>query len=220
MQRITTLLASVAILTGCATANKQPIDSKALATLKNETVTYTVRKKPDFAAMTPGKAAFALIGAFAMISEGNKLVSDNNVPDPADAISVGLAQALEANQGARLAMPPVSVTADDADQLAGSAKGKARFVIDAKTINWSFVYFPTDWTHYRVIYSAKARLIDADRKVVVAEGFCSRVPKTNENAPTYDELLANDASVLKNELALAAQECVKTLKAEMLSVSL
>lgn len=91
-------------------------------------------------------------------------------------------------------------------------------MVDVQTINWSLGYFPTDWNHYRVIYTAKARLIDSGSKAVLAEGSCVRIPQDNTGAPTYDELLANEASLLKKELSAAADECVKSLRKEMLAL--
>ena len=134
------------------------------------------------------------------------------MPDPADAIAAGVGQFLQKDLGSTLVTTPVAIEADDASQIANSTNGKAKFAIDVQTLNWSFGYFPTDWSHYRVIYTAKARLINVDTKAVIAEGFCKRIPETNANAPTYDELLANEAKVLKQELSIAASECVKSLK--------
>ena len=48
--------------------------------------------------------------------------------------------------------------------------------------------------------------------------MCSRVPSGNEGAPTFNQLIANQAAVLKKELALAASECIATLKKEMLAL--
>jgi hypothetical protein len=167
--------------------------------------------------MTPGKAAFAMVGAFAMIAEGNKIVAENKITDPADTIAAELIKSLETSHGTKVVMAPVKVTDDDIQNIISSAKGASRYLLDVQTIGWNFAYFPTDWTHYRVMYTAKARLIDADSKSVIAEGFCKQIPESNVNAPTHDELLQNNAERLKKELNAAAQECIKTLKSEMLS---
>jgi hypothetical protein len=98
-------------------------------------------------------------------------------------------------------------------------KGAAKFVVDVQTTKWYIGATGNSLTssRYGVNYSAKARLIDAETKTVVAKGFCERFPD-NANAPTYDELLANEASLLKKQLASAADECVKSIKVEMLSL--
>lgn len=74
--------------------NEQPINEKSLSGLKSQSIVQTARKAPDFAAMTAGKAAFAVLGALAMIGEGNRIVADNKVIDPAESVAAGLAAAL------------------------------------------------------------------------------------------------------------------------------
>lgn len=83
---------------------------------------------------------------------------------------------------------------------------------------WSYGYFPTNWGKYRVIYSVRAKLVDVDRGAVLAEAFCSRLPELDATAPSHDELLANEAARLKQELAKAASECAGRFKREMLSL--
>lgn len=218
MRRTAVALATAAAMSGCVSLNQQSLNADSVAGIKGQTVTYTARAKPDFAAMTAGKAMFAMIGAFAMISEGNRIVSENKIEDPASQIATGLANELGRTYEARLVVPPATVSADDAGQVAASVNGAARFAIDVQTTNWSFGYFPTDWTHYRVIYVAKARVIDVQSKAVVAEGFCKHVPESNAGAPTYEELIADQAARLKTELSTIANECVGSMKAHMLSL--
>ncbi|EJL85582.1 hypothetical protein PMI16_03439 [Herbaspirillum sp. CF444] len=175
----------------------------------------TTRDKPNFVAMTAGKAAFALLGTFAMISEGNQIVEKNQVSDPADSIASALTSTLSERYGAHAVSAPIAVNSEDTGQISASAKDRARYIVDVQTVGWGFGYFPTDWTHYRVFYNAKARLIDAQNKSLIAEGFCKRFPTESEGAPTYDELMANEATLLKAKLSTAMTECVATLQAEM-----
>lgn len=202
--------------TGCTTFHKQPIDSNVAPRLKSSTVTQITRPAPSFSAMTAAKVTFGLLGAAAMISEGNKIIASNNVADPADAIAASLRTALTSVHGATTVPSEIRVTSSELADIITATKDSAKFVVDVETVNWSFAYFPTDWSHYRVIYAAKARLIDVEAKAVVAEGFCNRVPESNVGASTYDELLADGAARLKRELMLAADECGQTLKREML----
>jgi len=218
MRRLLVISVAAAMLGGCASINKQPLSSAASATLKGQTVVQSSRKLPDFGAMTPGKAMFGVLGAVAMISEGNKLVATHQVADPANAIARELAAALASAHDLRIVQNPAPVSAQEASALAGELGGKARLLVDVQTVNWSFVYFPTNWSRYRVMYTANARLVDLEAKRVVAEGFCKRIPETDAGAPTYDELMAEGASGLKRELSRAADECVKSLKSEMLGI--
>lgn len=210
-------LALVTILaTGCTSFNKKTIETQAIESLRDQTLTYTVRDKPDFAAMTPGKAMLGLIGAIAMVSEGNSIIAKNNVPDPAVSIADGLAKALDSAHSSRVVTPPVKVDSADLSTILSAANNKARFLIDTQTVDWQITYFPTSYSKYRVGYAAKARLIDSETRTVIAEGFCRRIPENKELASSYEELLANDALLLKKELAIAADECVNSMKAEML----
>lgn len=218
MKKVLLAVVAAGTISGCASINKQPIAPTTTTELRGQTVVQTKRPLPDFAAVTAGKAAFALVGAALMISEGNSLIANNKVADPADAIASSLVTALEIAHGAKSTEQRIATSATDVTEVSSAAGSAARFVVDVQTINWSFAYFPSDWTHYRVIYSAKARLINTSTKTTVAEGFCKRVPESNTNAPTYDELTTNKAALLKKELSLAAEECVKTLKAEMLTL--
>ena len=218
MQKVVYSAFLVLAVSGCASVNVQPIDSKSATSLKNQSVAYTTREKPNFGAMTPSKAAFGMFGVAAMISAGNEIIKENDVSDPANTIVLGLAKTLEEKYEAKIVGTSLPVGTDELIQIASAANGKAKFVLDVQTINWSFIYFPTSWGRYRVIYTAKARLIDADAKTLVAEGFCKRIPETETNAPSYDELLANSAARLKAELSSAAEECINNLKRDMFSV--
>lgn len=219
MRILATLSLASVFASGCTTVRQQPIDAKAGSSLKGQTVAATVHgTKPDFAAMTSTKAAFALIGAVVAISEGNKLVAASNIDDPAAGISSALSLALQDRYGAQAVQPAIKTNGEEIAQVVAAVGSAANYVVDVRTINWSLNYFATDWTHYRLIYSARARLIDTKTQQVVAEGLCKRIPETNEGAPTYDEMVGNNAARLKKELAVAAQTCVDSLKKDMLSI--
>lgn len=217
MRRILVLISALA-LAGCASVNKQPLSAQSIDSLRGQTVVQVTRNAPDFAAMTAGKAAFALLGAIAMISEGNKIIETYKVEDPAVSIGQELSAKLANKLGAPVSSSKVEVSQDDAAQVGAAARSAAKIALDVQTINWSFGYFPTNWARYRVFYTARARLIQTDTGKVIAEGFCKRIPETDVGAPSYDELLASDAKLLKSELSIAAQDCVRTLGTEMLSL--
>lgn len=218
MKKILLIVAAAVISTGCASVSKVPMAAATGSAMKEQTVTQTARPKPAFTAMTAGKAAFGMLGAMAMISAGNDIIAGNQVADPADEIARGLADALKTSRGARIAPGATSVSVDDPAAISAAVGGAAKYVLDVQTVGWSFGYFPTDWTHYRVMYTAKARLIDTTSKSVVAEGGCSRMPDTNAGAPTYNELMADNAARLKKELSIAAGICTSQLKTEMLAL--
>jgi len=210
---------AVALAAGCATVQDIPLAPPAATSLKDREITVAVHEKPDFAAMTPGTAVVGgLIGAALMIRAGNIVVSENAIEDPAPAIaralSANLQQAYQARGGVRTGKSDW----DDVPKLAQLNPG-SDLLLDVQTTNWTLVYFPTAWGKYRLMYVARARLVDMKRGSVLAQGMCKRIPEDSANAPTYDEFLANSAARLKEELAVAADECVRTASKQMLAIS-
>jgi uncharacterized protein YceK len=211
-------IAAVTLLSGCVSTATKTIDAQAMSAVRNQSVVRTARDMPDFAEMTAGKAVFGVLGAAAMISEGNKTVANNRIDDPAVAIADALLGAMRTAHGAQVVTSPVRIDNEDPARIAELAKGKARYVLDVRTLMWQMGYFPTDWTHYRVIYTAKARLIDVEAKNVVAEAFCKQIPDSNTNAPTFDDMLALNAARLKAINTANAQACAESLGREMLAL--
>lgn len=221
MSKTTFALAAAAgamLLSGCVSTKNIKADAAALRTGAAATVTVSQREKPSFSAMTAGKAGFGLIGAAAMIAAGNDIIRKNEVDDPANYIAAELAAQMAASLGAQV-VPNAGVTtkASNARELA-KAYPAADLLLDVQTINWSFVYFPTDWNNYRVVYSAKLRLVDTRSGAMKAEGFCARVPEKTADAPSRDQLLDDNAAGLKRELRIAADHCIGELRDKVLGV--
>lgn len=209
-------LLSISLMTGCVSVKHAPLTKDASAALQGASLSATQYPTPDFSAMTAGKASFALVGAAAMISAGNKIVKENNIPDPALAIRDGLIKKLEATRNIQVVATATNlVKKDDIKSLVANYQG-ADFLLDIKTINWMFSYYPTDWTHYRVIYNARLRLIDTKTSRVIAETMCQTVQGDDNNPPTHDQLLENNASLLKDYLSKGASQCVDVLAKDVL----
>lgn len=204
-------LAATALMAGCVSTATIPVSQRTATDMRDQSLGRVVRAAPSFAAMTMGKMMFGLIGAAAMIAEGNKIIADNKVEDPAGVIAADLSSSLSQKHGATAAGTNVTIDTDDVARIVQAAPG-ARFIVDVQTVNWSMVYFPVQVTKYRVTYSAKARLVDAQTKAVVAESFCKYLPEDVNTAPGYDELLANEAALLKAQLALGAKACIDQLR--------
>lgn len=212
------MLASALFITGCVSTKTIPIDMTKVRSSAPESVAISKREKPDFAAMTAGKAMFGAFGAMAMISAGNDLISENDVEDPASYIGSELASAFSKTIPGTVVKPSKAQTESTSPDELSEKYNFADYLIDVQTINWSLAYFPTDWDSYRVIYSAKLRVIDTRTQEQVAEGFCSRIPDQDSNSPSYDQLLNNNAKRLKKELKIAADACISEFKNNVLKV--
>jgi hypothetical protein len=219
MKNILILIAAATLFTGCATtASKMPLDSKVAAGMSNKTVALTTSlKKPDFPVLTPTRAALGLFGVAAQISGGNAIINDSNVDDPAVAIAGDLAAILEGEYGSQTIAAPLQVADNNAGTLVAAARASAQYALDVRS-GWNMMYFPTDWTHYRLLYVATARLVDTSTQAVLAEGSCKYFPETNVGAPTYDEMVGNNAAGLKRELSAATRACFVSLKADMFAL--
>jgi hypothetical protein len=216
MMRLAVLVVSVVALAGCVSTKNVPIRPERLANLSGSTIAVTTREKPSFAATTAGKASFGLIGAAAMVSAGNNIVQKNAVGDPAGAIARELAEGFASAHGLTVVPATGGVARSTSPSELSRQYTGADLLMDVQTTNWGFAYFPSDWNNYRVLYHAKARLIDTKTRKTLAEGFCSRVPEKTADAPSYDALLADSAARLKQELEAAADYCVSEFRTKML----
>jgi hypothetical protein len=208
-----------AALTGCISVQQKSISQDGAAALHGKTITVDAYETPSFAAFTPGKATFALIGAALMISEGNKFIHDNQIADPAVAIGNGLAQRLAGQYG--VVVKPASgakpLTSDEIDAIVAQ-NPNSDLIMDSRTVNWAYAYFPDHWGTYRLIYTAKIRLIDAHAKTVLAEGLCKQMPSYSPESPDFDTLTGNGAAWTKAKLNSYVESCVSDFGASSLGL--
>ena len=219
MRKFGIVALAMVVLSGCVSVEHRPLAAGDLETMRGESITATRYAKPDFGAMTAGKASFGLIGGMAMVSAGNKIVEENGIEDPAIAISDGLMELLVAQAGMRPAESEGKVAEIDKIPALVSTYPGSRYLLDVKTFNWMFTYYPSDWSHYRVLYNARLRVIDASSRKVVAETMCSATQGDDANPPTRDQLLENDAALLKTYLKQASESCIAVLSKEVLQLS-
>ena len=181
------------------------------------TLTSVTYERADMVAVTAGKAAFGPFGGLMMASDGERIVRDFGLADPAVAVSARLTPL-----GAARYQTSVTVNLSGRDSSSDSVRDLARaagghgIVVDVETTSWLLGYFPFDWSHYRVKYSARARLIDAGNGTQIARESCDASSGDDVPAPTYDEMLANGAALLKDKLAAAAAACSDTLAKALL----
>jgi hypothetical protein len=211
--------ACVSSLAGCVSTRTTGVSDDSAFTMHGKSIATSQRSKPDFAAMTAGKAMFGLVGAVAMISAGNRIVTDNGIEDPAPFVADQLRQALKVKYGLLTAAGPAPLTNSTDTRKLASLYSVGDFVLDVQTVNWSFLYRP-NLTHYRVMYSVKVRLIDTRAAKLMAEAFCYRKDDDDRNPPTHEELLVNQASLLKTRLHDDATECADELTKKLLGAPL
>jgi hypothetical protein len=206
------------VLAGCASTKTVTLKSDALRGHEGGTVAVSSHEKPGFVAMTAGKAAFGMLGAMAMISAGNQIVSDNQIADPAENIGSQLVADLAALNTLKISSKAPAVAKTGDTSALAKLYGDSDVLLDVQTVGWGFSYFPTDWNSYRVTYNAKARVIETRGGKLLAEASCVRVPENGPEAPSYDQLTSNGAAGLKAELKKAAEQCLGEFRSKLLGI--
>ena len=217
MRKVAVATVLCLVLAGCQTVKLAPLAASSAAQIQGRSLVVAQYPKADFAAFTAGKAAFALIGAAAMIAEGNKIVAEHNVDDPAAQSAQVIALQLVEQRGMQR-IESETITKLDAPEKLAMAYPGADYILDVRTLNWMFAYYPTNWAAYRVIYNARFRLIDARTKKSIAESACSTVQGDDKNPPSKNDLLQNGAALLKDYLAKAAVTCADLISRELLKL--
>jgi len=209
MKRFAVLLLILAATTAHAKEQIIPLSKADAAALSGKTVAVTFHQRPSFVAMTPGKAGFALFGAAAMISAGNKLVDENHIEDPAVMIRRELSTSLTSAYGALL--QPVDTTATEAKKPKeiAATHPQADYVLDVQSTGWMFSYRPTQWDLYWVGYSVQVKLVDAKTSRVVSNLGCNTNTQAYPAPPKRDELEANGAVLLKEITAALGWNCLQ-----------
>lgn len=202
-------------LTGCVSTKSIPIDQSTASNLRDKTLALSASDKPDFAATTAGKATFGLMGALAMIDAGNRIVDEYDIADPAIFLAEEMSKVIKDRNLVTVKMPVHATNENDVKVLANE-HAESDFLLDVRTVNWGYSYFPMDWNNYAVNYSAKVRLIETAKAEIRAEAFCGYVDERHDDSPSHDELLENQAERLKEELHVAATECLAILRSKLL----
>ncbi|GAB3527587.1 hypothetical protein [Photobacterium alginatilyticum] len=198
---------------GCTTIKTNELTLDESQKLKNRSVVLNKYDAlPDFPAQTALNVQFGLIGFATAVSNGNDMIINNQVKDPARDIAKELGSGLSENYNVKVVEAEETVSAEsDVADLVKSHAGYD-YILDVKTLGWGSIYFLDDFDNYKVMYTAHARLIDTATEVTIVEELCSYVPdyvETND-APSYEQL--EDGTGLKRELSKSVDYCVDRIR--------
>ncbi len=214
MRKLIIMGIMVATLSGCATKTI-PLTASVGSAYRGKSITYAVHETPDFSAMTADKAMFGGLGGVAMVSKGNKIIKENEVPDPAITIGATLSQELATKYGLMVKSPSKRTASKKVADLS-SDYNDVDLVLDVRTFNWSFSYLPMDWDNYRILYVSKLKLIDTKKQTVLASGTFKYDSSDSGIHPSYGQLMNNKAEGLKKELKRAEAKCIADFKERIL----
>jgi len=191
-----------------------PLPESAVAALTGKSVTITRHDKPSFTAFTAGKAAFALLGAGAMIAAGNQIVRENEIADPADVLERELAAAVIKQYGLQLKAGPTPVVKGSKAKDIAATQSDVDYILDLQSTGWMFAYIPSNWDAYWIGYSAHAQLINRVSGKAIADGICYSDTQKHPMPPTKDDMLANKAQLLKDVTASLGWHCAQVFAKE------
>ena len=191
----------------------------ALASGSLPVIAYVKHTKPvQLIDTTPGRAAFALVGAAASIAAGAELVEKHGIEDPSGDMAVKIATAYAASKGGSLAEAPVfddhKWTRGKASELAARANG-ASYIVDVEMPGMTLIYFSFDWTHFDLMFGSRVRIVDAKDGSVVGEARCFLKSEKSPGSLTHSELLADNAAALKLLIAAKSEACVAEMNTNL-----
>ena len=210
MKKILSSVFLLSLLSNCVYTKNIVMSDIDSQRLNGKTIATVFRDKSDMTLKTPFHAA--MLGGFLvhwnMVSQGNKIVKENNIEDPAFLISQKLKDSLVKNY--KLEALSINnqkeVSRYNVDKISNSYKEFVDYVIDVRNLNWGISYVSGDISNYAITYSSEFKLIDVKNKMVVAENSCTYTPykKYPKNI-----ILEDNAKILKQEFLGAANACAK-----------
>jgi hypothetical protein len=193
-----------------AEARVQSIEGRPLLALHEDPAPFLFQSVGRLWGDMPVIAAEPVIGLFfgpfvtrsAQVDGGRKLVEQFRIPDPAPAISTAL------GREACVLVACATVVHDVEDDS---------LTLSVRTTNWALSHLGTAWDRYRIYYKVDARLLDESSNKVLASAEYVYSEKFDDagKAPLLEELLRDDAALLKSKFHEVEPLAVAELKEEI-----
>lgn len=212
--KLFTIIVLASFLTSCISTNTVRISDADLSVMRGKTVAIIHNEKPSFGAITPTNMVISTLtggiaGYFTMTYQGNKIIRENEVADPAFVISSNLAKNVSQKYGVKIIDERTTSETQNISKISKQYRDISDYVLAVGTADWAINYLRGNLSRYRVLYVSRVELINTKTGKIIAEGSCSKNPSQKEinNPPTYDELLRNKAAAIKEELAAIGPAC-------------
>ncbi len=215
--------ALLAVVVGCA-PRLIGLEHETLLRLKIEPEIQVIRyAPPTFDVDNPGNSVVGSLsgvsgGELAVPSQGASAAQTGTaygLADPARTVQDRVVASLGFEMGLKNLRPMAEVRPTDGLDELGKAFSRG-FVLDFKTLRWGLSYDPQSPTRYRVVYSARARLIRVADASLAWQGVCEASEGQAVYGTTMGELMATDAALLRDKLDEAAGSCSEELVRQFL----
>ncbi|PHQ89297.1 MAG: hypothetical protein COB42_07120, partial [Sulfurimonas sp.] len=127
-----------------------PLSKEESSSLNNKTLMMSkYSEKPPFVAQTAVNVQFGFLGVATAISNGNSMIKNNDIKDPAIEISRQLSDYLRSAHDVKV-LDEVNALAssNEIGDLVNKYKN-SDFILDVKTTRWGSIYYLSDWNNYR-----------------------------------------------------------------------
>ena len=200
---------------GCAGTGSKTVNDSILSSLQGKTLSLIIHEAPDFLAITPEKNMLNQAGFNAAVTDGNQLVQERGIYDPAGELSRRLAEAIHADYGLVYDADLVKKSrARDTKALVRLAN-RRDYALSVETSGWLFTH-NIKHKNYHVKYYATARLIDVGQSRVIWKNSCEYDSLAVGNPlVSYQQLLEDDAAYLKQSLDEASEICANYFFADL-----
>jgi hypothetical protein len=218
--------------TACGAAPSGPLNRAALRASHPRSIVALESATPRFEGTTSSSEVmlpllvFGIAGGIAAVAlsesdaKSRDLRGTKKVYDPAVPISDELIRRLSTRfslevrhpRKAHLVRPGAVVEVDDL----AKQNEDVDLVLNVRTTAWGFT--PVRFAYYGVNYDGAVSLIDTRIKAVIAEGRCLSVPVDTPEAPSYEELVANDAGLLKTMFHSLEDFCTEEYRTRVLGL--
>ncbi len=197
---------------GSAPAAAPTVWDHEMAEFKGQDMYSTTPESTAFRTRSFTRSLYTMLGGSA--TDASQLATQDGFQDPATAVSAGLATAMSDHYRFH-----------DAGPLHVLAPGEAPptgLVLEVKTTYWELksvsinpIHLATGLNHYGVYYHAEFHLKDSQNGAVYARGDCDVSPP-RQDAPTYQEAMADGGARIKQMLQSAAVECIADIETDYL----
>lgn len=141
---------------------------------------------------------------------GEEVLQKAGVPDPAVRLRESFLAGLGKDHAAEVRLAPDARSDDGADALK-KAFGEG-FVLDFRTRIWRVMFSPSK-KHHKFEYWGRARLVRLGDAKVLWNETCKLMLDAPKGEGTEEDMLANDAALLRATMNLAVDQCVGELSA-------
>ena len=206
------------LLNGCASTGgpMSGDDRAALANMSQVRVLYYGDTFPSVKTAAGVATAEITLGVSTLGEDwtvGQKMMKKYNVPNPTRTIRDRFIRQVKSESGIKKFVGPNKPANYKTERKVEDlqAKYKTGVVLQVMPGQFQIWYYPTNWARYNMMFTSWAQLVRLDDGKILWKAGCNANQKDKKNAPTMDELTADNSVVLKNWVDKATRECSEQL---------